>query len=718
DYNIDAGFGGPVPLIGKKLGDLRFFASYRNQREMLLVPLTRDDYFDYDWSLKLTSDIRPSMKLNVSGTFGKSYNIAVNGTEQISSTHYIRSPYEIADQVDMFPFTTSSRIFSNSYYGLAEVSHYSAAAKLTHVLSSNTFYEASVEHVARKYQTGPTRLRNTTKSQEIAPGYFADEAPFGWSPRPDVGIGDGILFGGHTSTARDSSKTSVTTLKFDLTSQVNFTHQLKTGAELVINDLNLDYGVVNLVFPESNNYVNWRKTPFRGALYVQDKIETKGFIANIGLRLDYSNANTDWIDIDPFEKNFFSSKYTPETQVATTKAKGQFSLSPRLGISHPITVNSKLFFNYGHFKQLPTYEQIFRLSRGAARELKNIGDPNLAFAKTVSYELGYDHALFETYLLQLAAFYHDITDQQDFTTYISADASINYTKANNNSYEDIRGFEVTLRKTFGKWWSGFANYTYQVTTSGRFGKAQVWEDPSQQRRYDRQTTNFYQFRPIPQPYARANLTFFTPADFGPKILSANLLGGWNLNILADWRAGYYTTWNPLNIPAIAQNVKTKDWYNVNLRLTKTFTYGKTKLTFLMDVNNLLDTKRLSLVGFYDFNDYQDYFNSLHLPKSNAYTNIVGKDKAGDYRKDGVPYQPIKQVGVVTELATPNPKVIYYERTSGRYMNFLNNAWSEVEKGKMQKILDDKAYIDMPNQTSFNFLDPRDVFFGLRASFDF
>jgi len=155
-----------------------------------------------------------------------------------------------------------------------------------------------------------------------------------------------------------------------------------------------------------------------------------------------------------------------------------------------------------------------------------------------------------------------------------------------------------------------------------------------------------------------------------------------------------------------------------MRLSKTFAHGKTKLTFLLDANNLLNTKRLSLVSFYDFNDFQDYFNSLHLPASIAYDNIVGSDKVGEYRRDGVAYQPLVQAGVVTELKTPNPQVIYYERSSGRYMNFRNNTWSEVDGGRMKKVLADKAYIDMPNQTSFNFLNPRDLFLGLRASFDF
>lgn len=716
DYNIDAGFGGPVPLIGKKLGDLRFFASFRNEREMLLIPLTREDYYDYDWSLRVTSDITPSMKLNLGGTLGKSYNIAVNGGEQVSSTDYIRSAFQIADQVDLFPFTTSSRVFSDSYYSLAEVNHYSAAAKLTHVLSPRTFYEASFEHVSRKYETAPTALRDTTKSYEIVPGYFADEAPFGWSPLPETGLGDGILFGGHTSTARDASNISSTLVKFDLTSQLNFMHQFKTGVEIAYHDLNIEYGTVNLVFPESNNFATWHETPLRGALYVQDKIEAKGFIANLGLRLDYNDPKTQWINVDPFDKQFYSSRYDPATQFATQEAKAEFTLSPRLGISHPITVNSKLFFNYGHFKQLPTYEQVFRISRGAFNQVLNIGDPNLALARTISYELGYDHALFNAYLIQAAAFYHDIIDQQDFTTYISADATVNYLRANNNSYNDIRGFELTLRKTAGRWWNGFANYTYQVTTGGRFGKSQIYEDPSQQRTYDRTTTEQYQLRATPQPFARGNFNFFTPSKFGPEVLGGNLLGNWNMNVLADWRAGSTVT-HPAATPGIEHQLQLKDWFNLVLRLTKTFTFSSTRLTFLMDVNNLLNTQRLSLASFYDFNDQLDYYNSLQLPASLAYDNIVGKDKVGDYRKDGVAFQPIEQVGNVDGLTNPDPNVIYYEKSSGQYLNFSSGAWSQVESGRLDQVLKDKAYIDMPNQTSFNFLGPRDVFLGLRVSFD-
>ena len=50
------------------------------------------------------------------------------------------------------------------------------------------------------------------------------------------------------------------------------------------------------------------------------------------------------------------------------------------------------------------------------------------------------------------------------------------------------------------------------------------------------------------------------------------------------------------------------------------------------------------------------------------------------------------------------------------MNFANGKWSEVDGGRMQQILDDKAYIDMPNNSSFDFLNPRQIFFGINLSF--
>ena len=108
-----------------------------------------------------------------------------------------------------------------------------------------------------------------------------------------------------------------------------------------------------------------------------------------------------------------------------------------------------------------------------------------------------------------------------------------------------------------------------------------------------------------------------------------------MNILADWREGNWKTWNPTGKVGVSQNVQAVDWFNLNFRLMITINLESVKLTFFMDVNNALNIKRLSLNGFYDVNDNIAYFESLHLPKSNDYSNIVGDDRIGDYRKSGI-----------------------------------------------------------------------------------
>jgi len=728
DYDFDAGFGGIVPLVGEQLGNLRFFLSYRREREMLLIPLTRPDYLAEVFAARFTSNLSQDARLDITGTYGNSYNVAVNGTEQSNSTDYLRSPYAIAGNISQQPFTSASRVFLDSYYSLAKLQNYSFSTQFTYIVNSTSFLETRLEHIYRSYFTEPTRTRSAQKSFEIAPGLFADESPFGWSPQPDVGV-DGMLLGGHTSTARDNTKISATTLKANYTVQLNAHNEIRTGLEFVYNDLNIDYGIVNLVFPESNSFVRWDANPVRGSFYLQDKLEYKGFIANLGARLDYSNANVTWPDVDSFDKTYFSSRYNLSVGIPMKEAEAKLVISPRMGISHPITENSKLFFNYGHFRQLPTYEQMLRLARGAAQELKLLGNPDLEMETTIAYELGYDHALFDEYLVQVAAFYRDISNQQENAVYRSADGSITYTKVTNDSYQDVRGFELTLRKNIGTWWAGFANYTYQVASGGRFNKGQIWEDPSEQRRYDRDTRVLYQYRPIPTPYARFNLMVYTPGDFGPELGGLSPLANWNLSILGDWRDGGYVTFNPRNIQSIAQNIQRVDWYNFNLRLSKQIVLGGAKLTLFMDMDNVLNTRRLSLASFYDYNDYLDYFSSLHLPESEAYDNIVGSDEAGVFRNDDVEFVPVVQIGSTTQLnqlTNPSSRAIYYikpNKSAGiegsyKYYDTASKSWKDVPADRLNKVLDDKAYIDMPNQTSFNFLSPRSIYFGLTFSFDF
>jgi hypothetical protein len=728
DYEIDAGFGGPVPFINEMLGSLRFYTSYRSNREMLLFPLTRPDYSDYDWTLQLTSDIAPSMTLRLSSLIGKQFTIRHNW-DATSIYYYPRFPNEIANVASAI----SSKydligLFSDFNFCLSDIGHQSYAAKLTHTLGASTFYEVSIEHFRRDYNTRPSALRDTSQKYEIVPGFIEDSNPFGYWPGDitSVVVGEGS----HYAKARDFTKVNSTTVKADFTAQINFQNLLKTGIEFNYNDLNFDYGIINsssqlenLLDPNKGytSRVQMHTFPIRASAYIQDKLELKEFTVNAGLRLDYSDSKISWWDLNPFDSRFFLSDKTGNTNYddpnlfPKKESEPQWQLSPRLGISHPITENSKLFFNYGHFKQVPQYESLFRVERDQTRKVTSFGDPNLILARTISYELGYDHILFDEYLLQLAAFYNDITDQQDFSRYISLATGLNYTQSTSNNYEDVRGFEITLRKTTGRWWTGFANYTYQVRTTGHFGSAEIFSSKQQQTEYDAKTVNLYQDRPIPQPYARANINIFSPEDFGPEWLGHNIFGGIGLNVTADWQAGYWTTWNPNGLLDAAYNVQARDFFDLHLRLDKTVNIGKFGITLFVDVDNVLNTLRL-----WNTTGDQAYMGSLHFPKSDAYPNIPGNDKVGDYRKPGVEFQPLIGVDVWDPSQAPSPdraRAWYYEISTNTYREYANGQWKLVDKSRVDKMLEDKAYIDMPNASTFWFLNPRSFFFGLRFSFN-
>jgi outer membrane receptor protein involved in Fe transport len=716
DYNIDAGFGGPVPFVSEPLGNLRFFASYRGQKNVLIFPSTRPDYRDYDARLMMTSDIDKSTKLRVSGLYGSIFTMAANISA--AGVQYPQYPSDFAGTTFGAGGYALQNVFSDWTYCMSDIAHSSLSAKLTHMLSKEAYYEVSVDYLRRHYNTYPPEMRDTSQKYEIIPGYYETSTPNGIF----YGI-DGLIVneGNQEALARDQSTVSSTTVKADFSSQINFNNLLKSGIEFVYNDLDLNYGFIQMQTGglQYANKVVMHNFPIRAAAYIQDKLESKEFVLNAGLRLDYSNSETAWWTFDPYNFGFYSYKYIDTSLFAMTQAKGQWQLSPRLGISHPITENSKLYFNYGHFKQMPQYESAYRFDRAADNSLTRLGNPNLTLAKTISYELGYDHQLFDgQLLLQLSAFYRDISNQQNTTTYTPVGGTA-YTVTTSTGYSDIRGFELTLRKSSGRWFYGFLNYTYQATSSGNFGDNYMFEDPKRQADYEENTVNNYQTLSVPSPFARADLNFATPQDFGPTVLGHNILGDLLVNLLFRWNQGGWTTYNPNNAGTqnyanntnnkIQNNVQYVDYFDATLHASKSITIKHVTVQIYADIYNLFNTMRLNNTG--DLN----YRLSLHLPKSEAYNNIPGSDKLGDYRTPGVDWQP-EENGVNLNGVPSSTRAWYYDG-KGNFWQYTNGQWAQVDQKRVDQVNKDKAYINMPNPSTYWFLNPRVITYGLRISFD-
>ncbi len=102
-------------------------------------------------------------------------------------------------------------------------------------------------------------------------------------------------------------------------------------------------------------------------------------------------------------------------------------------------------------------------------------------------------------------------------------------------------------------------------------------------------------------------------------------------------------------------------------------------------------------------------------------NIPGEDRPGEVRKEGVPYQPIVALPLMTDLQQGRESAVRVRSTmlprTGQYYRFVNGQMQEVDQGTLDQVMEDKAYIDMPNQEAFTFLNPRNIFYGIRLSFD-
>jgi hypothetical protein len=175
-----------------------------------------------------------------------------------------------------------------------------------------------------------------------------------------------------------------------------------------------------------------------------------------------------------------------------------------------------------------------------------------------------------------------------------------------------------------------------------------------------------------------------------------------------------------SFPGVSNNVQWVDSYGMDVRVSKSFQlFDRVNLMLFMDVNNVLNIKQLTTSGFVDGTDYDRYLKSLHLPESfnQYYGQIPGDDTPGNYRKEGVAYQPMVFTKNLSEVATKYTTPIYYEQTSRQYYRWVNNAWKQADQSEVDQVLKDKAYIHMPTQDWWNFLNPRDFYFGLRMSFD-
>ena len=745
DLDIDATVGGPLPGVSKYLGDLRFLGSYRQQQRAYLVPLERDAYTAYTGQLKLVSNITPAIRFVASGTIAQELgmNASNNGSPTIYNGEMPKYAWDDRNYIHAID-ASAGDVFGIGGRALMDINRSTFGFEVTHTLSSNTFYEVKAQRQYTDYFSRPGfRLDQDVDGDGVQEkdevvteisGYGVNAAPLGFDGEPGQQDAIGGRWLSQRTLSRDTSDVTTWTGSFDVTSQLNRYAQVKAGVEYIYNDYDTNHGVVDSFHVHhANPWYSWQRQPTQGAAYGQTKLEFQGMVANLGLRLDYFHAAGDWYS--------FQGPYDPalaaygidalEEQIGGYETtERQFALSPRLGIAFPITENSKLYFNYGHFRQMLNPRNLYAVETSYGGKITEIGNPNHTMPKTVSYEVGYEHNLFDQFLVRLTGYYKDVSQESRQVRYTNLDGQVNYQIRLPLNYQDVRGAELTLAKNRGKFVRGFVNLTYLSKKEGNFGYNRQFQNPVEQRSFERAARNYLN-APVAEPFARFNVEFLGPDDFGPEVAGVRPLGDWRVSFLGEWRAGQTFTYtggqDASDVSGIQDNMRWRDYYNLDLRFAKNFSTIAGEAQFFADVTNVLNLRRLSRHGAWGPNfGFERYIESLHLPRE-VYENnegelvegapifIEGDDRPGDFRKPGAEFVPIViQSDIASLPETGHERPLYY--VGGQYYEWDGSAYVTADEGYVEQVLDDKAYIDMPAIEWKQFLNPRHVLFGLRLTF--
>ncbi|RPI02703.1 MAG: TonB-dependent receptor [Calditrichaeota bacterium] len=409
---------------------------------------------------------------------------------------------------------------------------------LNHVLSQNTFYEIKLNRFYNEYESylydNPLAMprylitvaqdtANNIEAQVFDPSstdgaaflqqlkdlrvpfnYIIDSSgPSGYVHPDSVSAPATYSFNNvGTSNNRYQRSTAYTVGKFDLTSQINRTHQIKGGFEFRNHELKLDSYTLQaqvsaqsgaeivpfqpFIPPTSSVYHDqYTRTPKEFSAYLQDKMEFKEIIVNLGLRYDYFDP--DHIQIaDPSDPSIYSPlkaihkyvnpdaaeadrvEYTPEERRALmhTGVDPKMQISPRLGIAYPITDRGVIHFSYGHFFQIPEFQYLyqnpdFKITEGGGYFI--MGNADLKPQKTVMYEIGLQQQITQDVGVDLTLFYRDVRDWVGTSPLIQTPVpGIQYAEYENKDYANVRGVTLKLEKRYTNGFSARVDYSFQI----------------------------------------------------------------------------------------------------------------------------------------------------------------------------------------------------------------------------------------------------------------
>jgi outer membrane receptor protein involved in Fe transport len=468
--NLALGLGGPLPGGNLRLfasGEVSFSDTYletrepRSQRELWgFVKFRERQTNAYSGQAKLTYSFTPLKKLSgeilASGGKYDRYNHPYSriGYWSGSGEHWWYEPLD----------STYSLYVGPSHTPDVTNQHRSVKLVWNHTLGPTSFYTLrlghfDVEHKEVVLGKSPAEYEIPTLNDRLDPEnrYFVVDGDYPHWQR---------------------YHTTMLTAKGDMTVQRLPIHEIKFGAETNIYRLEMK----DIYYPSQDQPLGSRADVYKFhcwgmSAFLQDRIQLEGMNLRAGLRCDLFDPGSRAVGAynDFLALTGFSGKPTGFF------GRIEWQISPRLGISYPVSERDAIYFNYGRFYQIPRLEVLYQSMGHRERGLMEFGNPLMDAETTVMYEIGIQHQFTQNTAGDIAMFYKDIFGLAGTEAARLAESSafigmygptavpIVYV---NMDYGSVRGIELSLRRRFSNHFSGSLTYTFSKATGSSSNELQ------------------------------------------------------------------------------------------------------------------------------------------------------------------------------------------------------------------------------------------------------
>ncbi len=515
--------------------------------------------------------------------------------------------------------------FHQNFYLDAPLNHLTSRVKnstqlygvFTYTVSSNTFFELSAQVLNSSYENGMKDYADRDGDGDTEELLQWDREVEG--PRPERREREYEFWWmrGDDSEYRNQEVSSYL-IKGDLTSQLDQYHMLKAGWQFNLNNTKITDITWSSVSEETDFALNslrkdiWEKNDLDFGMFVQDKMEFKDdLVTLIGLRYDYFNPNGTG---DPVQYpgnmsnpvlGYDSLGYAIFNDPQEAKASHQ--ISPRIGISHPISDRDILFFTYGHYFQRPDGRYLFRnYQYQSLTKVGNwVGNPALKPEKTVAYDISFEHLFTPSLKMSITGYFKDVSDLVNNEKFVFPDGT-EVNRYVNGDYANVKGAELAVKRQKLGFWSLQGNVSYSIATGRNSSTGGVKLYPYDKKMY--------------------------PLDFDRRISSNVNLGLYSnkglpalKSITRNWVANFqyeYGTGKPFSsygVLGAVNDQRLPSYDNLDIRISRSFEVNALTLQLNLDIYNALNNDVHQSI-------YTSYFNQDEDPGDDNPPDIIYKEE--------------------------------------------------------------------------------------------